>query len=128
MFGVCYCLVTPPTHPSKPILNNYPNSPKNHKLEGVVLVEEDVKVMRRGSDAIPVFVFTHANFPDKKIYAAKPYIHVTQEGTDDRLIFLANNPIRAAGAGGIGALIVDRNNRNYSAEANDASNLLLGRM
>ena len=68
-------------HPSKPIRDKYANRPKNHKLEGAVLVEEDVKVLRRGADLIPVFVFTHANFSDKKIYAAKQYIHVTQEST-----------------------------------------------
>ena len=52
-------------HTSNPIRDKYPNRPKNHKLEGVVLVEEDVKFVRRGANAIPIFVFTHANFPDK---------------------------------------------------------------
>ena len=51
---------------SKPISDKYPNWPKNHKLKGFVLVEEDLKVVRWGANAISVFVFTHANFPDKK--------------------------------------------------------------
>ena len=67
--------------PSNPILDKYPNRSKNHKLEGVVLVEEDMKFMQKGSDAIPVFVFAHTNFPEKQFYAAKQYIHVAQEGT-----------------------------------------------
>ena len=41
-------------HPRKPIHNKYPNRPKNHKLEDFFLVEEDVKVVQQGSDAIPV--------------------------------------------------------------------------
>ena len=52
-------------HPSKRIRDKHPNRLKNHKLKGVVLVEEDVKVVRRGADAIPVFVFTHANSPNQ---------------------------------------------------------------
>ena len=42
-------------HPSKPIHDKYPNRLNNHKLEGVVLLEEDVKVVRRGANAIPFF-------------------------------------------------------------------------
>ena len=45
-------------HPGKPICDKYPNQPKNHKLQGVVLVEVDVKVVWRGANAILVFVFT----------------------------------------------------------------------
>ena len=67
-------------HPSRSICHKYPNRQKNHKLEGVILVEVDVKVVRRGVDAILVFVFTYFDFPDEKFYAAKRYIHVTQEG------------------------------------------------
>ena len=68
-------------HPRKPIRDKYSNQPKNHKLQGVILVGGDVKVVRRGADAIPVFVFTHADFPDKQFYDTKQYIHVNQEGT-----------------------------------------------
>ena len=111
-------------HPRKPIFDKHPNRTKNHKLQGVVLVEKDVKIVQRGADAIPFFVFTHANFPDQKIYATKLYIHVTQ-GTEDSLFFLAEVPIPATGAGGIDALAVGGNNRTDGAEANDAPNLLL---
>ena len=51
--------------PSKPIQNNVPNWPNNYKLKGVVLVREDVKVIRRGVDAVLIFVFNHADFPDE---------------------------------------------------------------
>ena len=68
------------------IRHKYPNQPKNHKIEGVILVEVDAKVVRRGADAILVFVFTHFDFPNKKFYAAMRYIHVTQEGEEDCLL------------------------------------------
>ena len=58
-------------HSFKPIHDKYPNRPNNHKIQGVIFLEKDVQVVWRGADEIPVFVFTHANFPDKKFYAAK---------------------------------------------------------
>ena len=58
----------------------------NHKLQGVILVEVDTKVVRRGANAILVFVFTHFEFTDKQFYAANRYIHVTQEGEEDGLL------------------------------------------
>ena len=67
-------------HPSKSIRHKYPNRLKNHKLWGVILVEVDANIVRRGAFAILFFVVTHFNFPDEKLYAAKRYIHVTQEG------------------------------------------------
>ena len=79
--GVVVSVMSKFVHLSKPIRYKYPNRTKNHNLQGVVLVEEDVKVVRQGSNAIPVFVFTHANFPGQKLYAAKQYIHVNQDGT-----------------------------------------------
>ena len=42
-------------HPSKAICNKYPNRMKNHKLRGVLFVEVDAKVVRRGANAILVF-------------------------------------------------------------------------
>ena len=112
--------------PSNPIRDNYPNRPNNHTLQRVGLVEEDVKFVRRGADAIPVFVFTHANFTDQQFYAAKRYIHVTQKGTEDSLFVLAEAPVPDAGAGGICALLVGGNNHTDGTEANDAPNLILG--
>ena len=58
-------------HPSKSIFHKYPNRPNNHKLQGVILVEVDAEVVRRGADEILVFVFTHFDFPDEQFYAAK---------------------------------------------------------
>ena len=53
-------------HPRKSIRDKYPNRPKNHNLQGVVLVEVDAKVVWRGANAIMFFVFTHFDFPNKQ--------------------------------------------------------------
>ena len=124
--GAVVSVMSKLVYPREPILDKYPNRPNNRKLEGVVLVEEELKVMRKSADAIPFFVFTNANFLDKQFYATKKYIHVTQEGTEESLFFLAEAPIPAAGKGGICALSVDRKDHTDGAEANDAPNLLSG--
>ena len=111
-------------HPSRSIRHKYPNRPKNHKLEGVILVEVNAKVVRRGADAILVFVFTHFDFTDEKLYAVKRYIHVTQEGEEDSLFVLAEAVIPSVSAGAIGPLTFDQTNRADVAEANDAPTLL----
>ena len=52
-------------HPSKPIRDKYPKRPKDNKLEGFVLVDVDVKVVRQGANAILVFVFAHSDLLTK---------------------------------------------------------------
>ena len=64
-------------HPSKSIRDNYSNRPKNHKLQGVVLVEVDVKVVRRGANAILVLTSPISILPDHQFYTSKQYIPVT---------------------------------------------------
>ena len=114
-------------HSSRLICHKYPNRPKNHKLEGVVLLEVDAKVVRRGADAILVFVFPHFGFPGEQFYAAKRYIHVTHEGEEGSLFVLAEAVIPAVSAGAIGPLTFNQTNRADGAEANDAPTILSGR-
>ena len=91
-------------HPSKSVRDKYPNRQKNHKLQGVVLAEVDAKVVRQGADAILFFIFTHLDFPDEQFYAAKRYIHVTQEVEEDSLFVLAEAAIPTVSAVAIGPL------------------------
>ena len=70
-------------------------------------MEVDAKVVWRGADAILVFVFTHLDFPDKQLYAAKRYIHVNQEGEEDSIFVLAEAVIPAVKSGAIGPLTFD---------------------
>ena len=111
-------------HPSRPIHHKYPNRPKNHKLQGVILVEVDTKVVWRGADAILVFVFTHFDFPEEQFYAAKRSIHVTQEDKEDSLFVLSESVIPAVSAGAIGPMTLDQTNRENGAEENDVPILL----
>ena len=90
-------------------------------------MEVDAKVARRGADAILVFVFTHSDFPDEQFYAAKRYIHVTQEGEEDILFFLAEAVIPTFSAGAICPLKFDQTNRADGAEAKNAQIILSGR-
>ena len=83
-----------------------------------------MNVLRRGANAIPVLVLNHANFPDKKFYDAKRYIHVTQEGTEDSLFLLSKDSIPSTGAVGIGDLELGINDHTDYEEANGATNLL----
>ena len=57
-------------HPSKRIRDKHPNRLKNHKLQGVVLVEVETKVVRQGANAILFFVFTHFDLLDQQFYSA----------------------------------------------------------
>ena len=87
-----------------------------------------MKFVQQGADEIRVLVFTHSDFPDQKLYTAKLYIHVTEEGEEDSLFVLAEAVVPAVSAGGIGPLAVGGNNRTDGAEANDAPILLSVRM
>ena len=67
-------------------------------------------------------------FPNEKFYAAKRYIHVTQEVEEDSLFVLAKAVIPAVSDGAIGPLTFNQTNCADGAEANDAPILLSGRM
>ena len=113
-------------HPSKPIRDKYPNRLKKHKLQGVVLVEVEAKVVQRGENAVLVLSSPISIVSNQKVYAAKRYIHVTEEVEEGILFVIAEAVIPAARAGGIGPLEVDGNNRADGAEANDAPNFTIG--
>ena len=88
------------------------------------MVEVDAKVVWRGADAILVFVFTHFDFPDKQLYSAKRYIHVTQEGEEGSLFVLSEAAIANVSAGSIFPLVFDQTSCADGAEANNAPILL----
>ena len=64
-------------HPSKPICEKYPNSPKAHKLEDLILIAESEISIQRGGGLAKVYKLSHLNFPDVIFYAAKRYVHMT---------------------------------------------------
>jgi hypothetical protein len=72
-------------HPSKPIRDKYVNRPKGHKLENLTVIAEGLKTVRRGGGPTNVFIFSHGDFPDVEFYAARRYLHITEEGPEDGL-------------------------------------------
>ena len=124
--GAVVSVISKFVHPSRSIFHKYPNRTKNHKLEGFILVEVDAKVVRRGADTIMFFVFTHFDFPDEQFYAAKIYIHVTQECEDDSLFVLSEAVTPAVSSGAIGPLTFDKTNRADGAEAKKCPYVTIG--
>ena len=105
--GAVASVISKFVHPSKPLCDKYPNRTNNHKLQWVVLVDIDAKVVRRGANVILVFVFTHSDFSDQKFYVAKQYIHMIKEVEDDIIFVLSDTVVPAAWAGVIGPMSFD---------------------
>ena len=77
-------------HPSKPVMDTYPNIPKGHKVLGLILIGQEMKVIRRGTELVRGFMFWHKNIPNKVLYAAKVHFHVTVEGTPEYFFPIEN--------------------------------------
>ena len=62
--------------PSGPIHKRYINLPKGHKLEGLILVGERNRSLRRRGVEIPMYSSFHVDFPDVEFFASQSYIYV----------------------------------------------------
>ena len=60
--------------------DTHPNRKKGHKLFGLILVGQEMKVIRRGMEPVNVFTFRHEDIPNKVLYAANRYVYVTVKG------------------------------------------------
>ena len=78
-YGVVSCM-SRFIHPSKPIREMYPNRPKDHKLEDLILIAESEISIQRSGGLAKVYIFSHLNFPDAIFSAEKRYVHMTLEG------------------------------------------------
>ena len=58
-------------HTSKPIRKKYPNYPKMHNLEKVLLISEDENKIWRNSGISNVYTFSHADFKGVDFYAVR---------------------------------------------------------
>ena len=52
-------------HPSNPARDTYPNRPKGHKILGLILVGQEMKVIKRGMEPVEVFNFYTRIFQTK---------------------------------------------------------------
>ena len=66
--------------PSNVVRDNYPNRTKGHKVLGFILVGQEMKLIRRGTEPVKVFTFWHKDIPNEVLYAANIYVHFTVEG------------------------------------------------
>ena len=71
--------------------DTYTNRPKGHKALGLILVSQEMKLFRHGAEPVKVFTFRHKHIPNKVLYAAKIYLHVTVEGPPEYFFRLKMN-------------------------------------
>ena len=64
-------------HPYKPVIYTYHNRPKGHKVLGLILVGQEMKMIRHGTEPVKVFTFRHKDMPNEVVYDSKRYVHVT---------------------------------------------------
>ena len=63
-------------HPSKPIRKTYPNQPKTHKIENLVLIAEDKNKIRINSGVSNVYTFSHADIEGVEFYNIRCYFEI----------------------------------------------------
>ena len=69
-------------HPSQKIRNNYPNHPKMHMIENLVLIAEDEKAIRINSGLRNVCNVHMLISKGVEFYAARRYFHLEKEGRE----------------------------------------------
>ena len=60
--------------------DTYLNKPKSHKVSGLVLIGQGIKVIRHIMEPVDIFTFLHEYMTNKVLYAFKIYVRVTVEG------------------------------------------------
>ena len=58
------------------------------RVEGMVLVGKDFRVVRRGIPANDVITMRHEYFPNKELYATNRMVHITRESSEEDLFDL----------------------------------------
>ena len=64
-------------HPYNIIRDKWPNTWQRERVEGLVLVGQDFRAMKRGSPATTAFIMRHEDFPYKELYSTKRILHIT---------------------------------------------------
>ena len=75
-------------HPSALITDKWPNTCQRERVEGLLIVGNNFRLVRRGSPATDVFIMRHEDFPNKELYATKRMVHITGEGPKEDLFDL----------------------------------------
>ena len=63
-------------NPGKMIREKYPNCPKAHNLDTLVLIAEGKNTIQRNSGVSNVYMFLHVDFEVGQFYAARGYVNL----------------------------------------------------
>ena len=75
-------------HPSELIREKGPNTWHRDRMEGLVLVGKDFRVVRRRSPTTNAFIMCNEDLPKKELYATKRMVHITEEVTEEDFFYL----------------------------------------
>ena len=75
-------------HLSALIRDKWPNRWQKERVEGLVLVGHDFRVMRRESPATDAFIMRHEDLSNKEFYTTKRMVHIIEEGPIEDLFIL----------------------------------------
>ena len=64
-------------HPTSIIKYNWPNKWQRDRVEVLVVVGQDFRVVRRGSPATNAFIMRHEYLPNKELYDTNRMVHIT---------------------------------------------------
>ena len=71
-------------HLSALIRDKWPNRWQKERVEGLALMRNEHRVMRRGSPATDVYIMMHPDFLNKELYATQRMVRLTEEGPGRR--------------------------------------------
>ena len=75
-------------HPSSLIRDNYKNTRRRERVEGLVVSGQDFWVVRRGIPATDAFIMRHEDLPNKGLYSTKRMMHIIEEAPKEELFDL----------------------------------------
>ena len=75
-------------HPSDLIRYKWPNTCQRERVEGLVLVGQDFRVVRRGSPETDTFIMRHKDLPTKQLCSTKRMVNIIEEGPEEYLFDL----------------------------------------
>ena len=75
-------------YPSALIRENWPKTWQRERVEGLVLVGKDFRLVGRRNPVTNTFIMCHEYFTKKELCATKRMVHITEEGPEEELFDL----------------------------------------
>ena len=80
-------------HPYTLIRNKWTNTWQRERVEGLLVVGQYFRVMRRGSPATNAFTMRYEDLPNKEIYATERMVLITEEGPKNNFSIYRDLPV-----------------------------------